>query len=332
MEKRLSLKNLDRVNSESAFLTSPRRTSSFSSLRSPRGSKTPSPRRKNACEFRSTINTSPRGGNHTINVKKIKDIGRGASGTIVYQAKIDEGMYCVKELKLNGKNIKQLKQIQDEIDLLRKLPRNSNLVVYMGYQQTPEKIQIFMGLYNGTLYDYIQRLKRKRRKLTISQIAKICKQLLKGLNVLHNRNLMHRDLKSENILYEGTPEDFDHMNFVIADLGESKIISKKSKAKTIKGTPAWIAPEVFEKGESYTFSADIWSFGMIVYEMITLKIPFYDKRFVTNAIVDGKLPKFTKDEQLTYASILPLWENCTMKNPEKRTTIENALRMIDILI
>lgn len=329
--RRLSLKKLDRNSHDCVFSTSPRRSSSFTF--SPR--KTPSPRSCNnngtSFELRSQRN-SPRGTTSLV-IKKIKEIEKGGSGSIIYKGKIDGGCYCVKELVLRNKNTKELKQFQDEIELLRSLPKNSHIVEYIGYQQTPQKIQIIMSLYDGSLYEYIKRLKRKKRTFTINQIAVVCQQLLKGISVLHNRKLIHRDLKSANVLYDGDVKIFKSLYFVIADLGESKIIRQNDKAKTMKGTPAWIAPEVYDKGVShYSFSADIWSFGMIIYEMMTLKFPFYGEKFASNAIIAGGKPILTKNQIYAYAPILPLWEYCTTRDPSKRITPSRALRMLSVIL
>lgn len=76
---------------------------------------------------------------------------------------------------------------------------------------------------------------------------------------LHSQKLIHRDVKSANVFYE---TDYNgHATYVLGDFGESKILLRKS-ADTIAGTNRWIAPEVFKS--SYSFEADVWSFGMLL--------------------------------------------------------------------
>ena len=226
--KRLSLKKVERKSHDCVFTptsppTSPTKKQSF--IASPR-KKSSSPRDANNVSFElRTPRNSPRSG--LLRIRHIKDIGKGASGTIVYKAKIGGAVYCVKELPFNDASEQELNQLYDEIDLLKTLPSNSYIVEYIGYQKSTDKIQIIMILYDGTLLDFIRFLSRKEKFFSSIQIVKILKQLLKGLCILHNRRLMHRDLKSTNILFDGSYDNFDNMVFVLSDLGESKIVKKK---------------------------------------------------------------------------------------------------------
>jgi NIMA (never in mitosis gene a)-related kinase len=191
-----------------------------------------------------------------------------------------------------------------------------------------------MGYYNGNLHDIIKRNRLRDLEFTIKEITHISKHILAGLKILHNNKLIHRDLKSTNIFYEGDPKKTLKAYFVIGDLGESKMITKCEQPKTIKGTPAWIAPEIYKgKGKiPYSFSADIWSFGMILYEMITLQFPYNEHRFVSEIIESGKKPKLSKEQIYKYASLIPLWEECTYTNPELRTSASLALLSVLTLI
>lgn len=88
-----------------------------------------------------------------------------------------------------------------------------------------------------------------------------------GLEYLHCKKVIHRDIKGGNILIKsnGTVK--------IGDIGSAKIIWHKTKAKTFVGTGCWMAPEVV-KGKEYDCFADIWSLGCTVFEMLTGKPPF----------------------------------------------------------
>jgi serine/threonine protein kinase len=206
-------------------------------------------------------------------------------------------------------------------------------------------------LYDGTLHKLITRLKQRNmtpdtstsstsskriKRFTTLQIIIVCEQILKGLTILHNRRIMHRDLKSTNILYDGDGYNFETMTFVITDLGESKIITKEERACTIVGTPGWIAPEVLEKrlrgdDEYYTYAADMWSFGMIIYEMMTHKYPFYNEKFVSNATADGKMPIIKQCYRDYYPTVMMLYDACTSANPVDRPTPGDALRRIQTM-
>jgi len=96
-------------------------------------------------------------------------------------------------------------------------------------------------------------------------------QACRGLNYLHSCRppILHRDLKSLNLLVS---EDF---TIKVSDFGLSKILECETLANSKLGTLNWLPPEVI-RGEAYTFSSDIYSYGMILYEILTHKVPYED--------------------------------------------------------
>jgi len=96
------------------------------------------------------------------------------------------------------------------------------------------------------------------------------RQILNGLTYLHERNIVHRDIKCANILV--------HANGYVklADFGLAKEITKFSAIRSCKGTVYWMAPEVVNPEKTYGPSADIWSLGCTVLEMLTRQIPYPD--------------------------------------------------------
>ena len=92
---------------------------------------------------------------------------------------------------------------------------------------------------------------------------------------MKSANIIHRDLKPANIIL--TNKDISTSDVKIADLGLSKIICPEMDmmAQTICGSPYYMAPEVFKPGISYDFKADVWSLGVLIYELITGQVAFY---------------------------------------------------------
>jgi len=111
----------------------------------------------------------------------------------------------------------------------------------------------------------------KRYPVTEHLVAKYTQQILYGLEFLHYKNVIHRDIKAANILFkeDGTCQ--------LADFGSSKMICEgiEKKNKSFCGTPYWMAPEVIRQTGHNRF-ADIWSLGATVYEMIIGKPPWYE--------------------------------------------------------
>ena len=95
------------------------------------------------------------------------------------------------------------------------------------------------------------------------------KDVALGMSYLHGKNVLHCDLKSSNVLID------ENWNVKLCDFGLSRINStKKNKKKNIRvGTPHWMAPEIL-KGEKYECYSDVYSFGILVWEMLTCKIPY----------------------------------------------------------
>src|SRR6266540_2954251 len=146
---------------------------------------------------------------------------------------------------------------------------------YYGITQNPitEDFIIIMKYYKlGSLKNYIT---KNFYNIKWNEKLKILINVARGLNHLHNQKIIHRDFHSGNFLYEN---DFD---IVISDLRISK--SSISSTKSINddddkvyGVISYMAPEILQ-GKEYTTASDIYSFGMIMWELITGRIPFWDQ-------------------------------------------------------
>lgn len=148
-----------------------------------------------------------------------------------------------------------------------------------------------------------------------------CQQLMSALMVLHSRRMMHRDIKSMNIFYSGNVDDIDNITLVLGDFGESKVLYQL-RAKTCVGTSVWMAPEVLqsENTNSYTFAADVYSFGMVLYEMMTLNQPYCECKAFSSVvkIISGEKPPLSDEIIKKYPLISKLWKETTNLSPESR--------------
>jgi NIMA (never in mitosis gene a)-related kinase len=122
----------------------------------------------------------------------------------------------------------------------------------------------------GDLAHLIERRKRKHRPLQEDDIWRFLLQLLQGLKALHSCGVVHRDLKSANILMSGP----DLLK--IADLGVSTVLQSMQLARTQIGTPMYLAPEVWKK-RPYDHRCDMWSLGVLLYELMTFSYPFHGR-------------------------------------------------------
>ena len=115
---------------------------------------------------------------------------------------------------------------------------------------------------------------------------------LKGLDHAHSHHILHRDIKPENIFIN------DKGRAMIGDFGVARKISRSTMARTYIGTPLYMAPEVIQNplGEAYDWTADIYSLGLVAYEMLTGKLPFEEEcKGDENCIVARRLNRDKTD-------------------------------------
>ncbi|KAK1440323.1 hypothetical protein QVD17_06148 [Tagetes erecta] len=213
----------------------------------------------------STSTGSFRGG--FKNWQKGDFLGSGSFGT-VYEGFNEMGyFFAVKEVSLldDGSQGKQsIMQLEQEISLLSQF-HHDNIVQYLGTDTADNKLYIFLELVTkGSLARLYQKY-----ELRDSQVSAYTRQILSGLNYLHERKVVHRDIKCANILVDASG------SVKLADFGLAKATTLND-IKSCKGTPYWMAPEVVnnKSNNGYGLAADIWSLGCTVLEMLTRKIPY----------------------------------------------------------
>ncbi len=178
----------------------------------------------------------------------------------------------------------------------------------------------------GSLKNYIT---KNFYNIKWNEKLKILINVARGLNHLHNQKIIHRDFHSGNFLYEN---DFD---IVISDLRISK--SSISSTKSINddddkvyGVISYMAPEILQ-GKEYTTASDIYSFGMIMWELITGRIPFWDQNDnieFTIKICENFRPPINKNTPKGYNELM---QKCWDSDPNKRpTTFDILEKLINI--
>ena len=169
---------------------------------------------------------------------------------------------------------------RNEVEILKVL-NHPNIVRYIDSEFQSRAIVIVMEyVTGGTLFDYIQR--QKDEYIPEDKIISLFVQITVALSHIHSKNILHRDLKTQNLLI-----DRHHQVVKISDFGISKVLNSKvsyifpphfftnfkSKALTVVGTPCYISPEVCDKSP-YNQKSDIWALGCILYELCMLKRAF----------------------------------------------------------
>ena len=192
-------------------------------------------------------------------------IGTGAYGKVfLYKNKIDKKLYAIKHMdkKCLNKSLKTLKGIYDEINIQSRI-YHQNIVRLLYVKESSQGFDLVMRFANkGSLFHYI----RKKKKLTEKESFKYFSQIINAVYFLHKNDLIHRDIKPENILL------FDNNLCKLCDFGWCVKLDGKQR-RTFCGTPEYMSPEIINKME-YSKEIDVWSLGILLYEMIHGYSPF----------------------------------------------------------
>nr|CAD1832735.1 unnamed protein product [Ananas comosus var. bracteatus] len=244
-------------------------------------------------------------------------LGSGSFGT-VYEAISDEGVFfAVKEVSLidQGTNAQQcILQLEQEVALLSQF-EHENIVQYYGTDKEETKLFIFLELVTqGSLASLYQKY-----HLRDTQVSAYTRQILNGLVYLHERSVVHRDIKCANILV--------HVNgsVKLADFGLAKEIDKINNLKSCKGSVYWMAPEVVNPRTTYGTAADIWSLGCTVLEMLTRQIPYPNMEWTHAFFQIGRgeqppIPDFLSPDARDFIS------QCVKVNPDDRPSASQLLQ------
>ncbi|KAL4897035.1 hypothetical protein BDV59DRAFT_83809 [Aspergillus ambiguus] len=226
-------------------------------------------------------NTAPAGGlpqrQPTFRIIRGQLIGKGTYGRVYLGMNADNGeVLAVKQVEINpriaGQDKERIKDmvaaLNQEIDTMQHL-EHPNIVQYLGCERGEFSISIYLEYISG---GSIGSCLRKHGKFEESVVKSLTSQTLSGLAYLHDRGILHRDLKADNILLDldGTCK--------ISDFGISKKtdnIYGNDSTNSMQGSVFWMAPEVIHsQGQGYSAKVDIWSLGCVVLEMFAGRRPW----------------------------------------------------------
>ena len=251
-------------------------------------------------------------------------LGKGAFGKVNLSLHILTGrLVAIKSInKEKIKTDRQKKKIKLETTIMKRLSKSNNIVKFFETYETKKHICIVMEyICAGDLLGYI----KKRNRLHEPVAKFIFKQIVLALKYIHQNNIVHRDIKLDNILI-----DLDN-NIKICDFGVSKIISKNDIMLEQCGTPAYIAPEILLNKGYEGFSVDVWSAGVVLYAMLSGTVPFKGvnlKELHTSIISGNYQPINDISNEASH-----LLKNILEIDPKKRITTENILNhpwLIDV--
>ncbi len=173
----------------------------------------------------------------------------------------------LKQISLFNMNKEQIEEVKNEAKILSSL--NSKFVVkYLESFVLNNNLNIVMEYCDGgDLSIYLKEYLKVGKFLPEEKIWKIFIQICLGINYIHSKKILHRDLKTMNIFL------MKDERVRIGDLGVAKVLNQNSFANTFVGTPYYLSPEICEE-KPYNEKSDIWALGCILYEMATFRHPF----------------------------------------------------------
>ncbi|XP_071961798.1 serine/threonine-protein kinase D1-like isoform X2 [Antedon mediterranea] len=172
---------------------------------------------------------------------------------------------------------KQETQLKNEVAILHKV-RHCGVVNLEGMFETPERVFVVMEKLKGDMLEMI--LSSVKGRLDVRVTRFLIHQILVALKFLHIKNIVHCDLKPENVLLS-SEGDFPQVK--LCDFGFARIIGEKSFRRSVVGTPAYLAPEVL-RNKCYNRSLDMWSVGVIIYVSLSGTFPFNEDEEITDQI------------------------------------------------
>eukprot|EP00467_Chlorarachnion_reptans_P008649 CAMPEP_0114490666 /NCGR_PEP_ID=MMETSP0109-20121206/2570_1 /TAXON_ID=29199 /ORGANISM="Chlorarachnion reptans, Strain CCCM449" /LENGTH=446 /DNA_ID=CAMNT_0001667311 /DNA_START=249 /DNA_END=1586 /DNA_ORIENTATION=+ len=271
------------------------------------------------------------------NYRKEDILGRGAFACVwKVQHKKTGDYFAAKTITKKGLKESTKRLIDIEIKILKEINHPNCCKLFEAFE-SKKKIYIIQELMHGpTLYE---RLLKEKNELSEWHIARVIQQIAQALEYLHGRGIVHRDLKPANIMFARSAEDSEDMSSLkLLDFGFAAYLSPDGYTSSSRGTPSYMAPEVVFKHPkthkvAYGSSCDMWSLGVVMFELLAGRSPFYfgvvrSKRDLPNyfrKIRDQEIVFSTEEWQGASEDAKELILKLLHKNPKQRISSTEVL-------
>ncbi|XP_014247256.1 serine/threonine-protein kinase D1 [Cimex lectularius] len=216
---------------------------------------------------------------------------------------------------------KQEAQLKNEVAILQNLSHQGVVNLECMFE-TPDRIFVIMEKLKGDMLEMILSSERARLSERITKF--LITQILVALKHLHSKNIVHCDLKPENVLLSSN-SDFPQVK--LCDFGFARIIGEKSFRRSVVGTPAYLAPEVL-RNKGYNRSLDMWSVGVIVYVSLSGTFPFNEDEDINDQIQNAAFMYPPHPWKEISAEARDLINNLLQVKQRKRFTVDKSLSHI----
>ncbi|CAL9772515.1 unnamed protein product [Musa acuminata subsp. burmannicoides] len=253
-------------------------------------------------------------------LKMGKKIARGSCGDL-YRATYLGQDVAVKILRADQLNEALLLEFNQEVDILRRV-HHKNIVHYIGACVKPTELCIITEyMTGGNLYDHLH---KQHISLELPHLLKFSIDICKGMDYLHQNNIIHRDLKTANLLLDANSV------VKVGDFGVARFQNQEGVMTAETGTYRWMAPEVINH-QHYDNKADVFSFAIVLWELATSRVP-YDNMTPLQAALgvrQGLRPDIPKDMHPRLAALM---QRCWDEVPSKRPSFEEITQELEELL
>ncbi|KAA8546141.1 hypothetical protein F0562_020965 [Nyssa sinensis] len=266
--------------------------------------------------------TIPNDGNDVweIDPQLLKFENKVASGSYgdLYKGTYYSQEVAIKVLKSEHVSSEMQREFAQEVFIMRKV-RHKNVVQFIGACTKPPSLYIvteFMS--GGSVYDYLH---KQKGTFKLPTLLKVAIDISKGMNYLHQNNIIHRDLKAANLLMD------ENEVVKVADFGVARVKAQSGVMTAETGTYRWMAPEVIEH-KPYDHKADVFSFGVVLWELLTGKIPYEyltPLQAAVGVVQKGLRPTIPKH---THPKLAVLLERCWQQDPTLRPDFSEILDIL----
>ncbi|XP_057805916.1 serine/threonine-protein kinase STY46-like isoform X2 [Salvia miltiorrhiza] len=255
-----------------------------------------------------------------IDPQLLKFESKVASGSYgdLYRGTYRSQDVAIKILKAERLNTELQKEFAQEVYIMRKI-RHKNVVQFIGACTRPPNLCIvteFMS--GGSVYDFLH---KQKGSFKLPGLLKVAIDVSKGMNFLHQNNIIHRDLKGANLLMD------ENEVVKVADFGVARVKAQTGVMTAETGTYRWMAPEVIEH-KPYDHKADVFSFGVVLWELLTGKLPYEYLTPLQAAVAvvqRGLRPTIPRH---TNAKLAELLERCWQRDPALRPDFSDITQIL----
>ncbi|KAM5565230.1 serine/threonine-protein kinase STY46-like [Rosa sericea] len=269
-------------------------------------------------------------GDHVSTSSEEKDIWEIDASLLTYERKIAsgsngdlyQGTFCGQDVAIKVLSTEHLnetmREFTQEVSIMRKV-RHKNVVQFIGACTKPPNLCIVTEfLSGGSMYDFLH---KQKGAFSLQSLLKVAVDISRGMKYLHQNNIIHRDLKAANLLMDGNGV------VKVADFGIARVQAQSGVMTAETGTYRWMAPEVIEH-KPYDHKADVFSFGVILWELLTGKLPYENLtplQAALGVVKKGLRPTIPKH---TNPMLAELMESCWQQDASLRPEFSEIVNML----